>query len=73
MTAEEKLKEQIHDLIGDCLIEIGCGDTGCPKAERIGLEAQETLLNAIMGLIANLGEEIKDGNTIRRPPDRVCK
>ena len=54
MTAEEKLKEQIHGLIGDCLISIGCGASGCPKAEMKEAEAQETLENAILDLIANL-------------------
>lgn len=44
----EEIREGLNELIGNCLIEIGCGEGSCPKAEMKALEAQETLLDEVL-------------------------
>ena len=45
---QEEIREGLNAIIGDCLITIGCGGGGCPKAEMQEAEAQETCLKEIL-------------------------
>ena len=55
----EDIREGIKDLVGTALIETGCGEGGCPKAEMVALEAQETCVNAILNYLHSKGVVIK--------------
>ncbi len=59
MSKEEKIRERIHDIIGDCLIKIGCGEGGCPKAERLEAEAQETCIQGLLDYLDSQGVALK--------------
>lgn len=48
MTKQEQIREDIHNLVGDCLIKLGCGDSGCPKAEIKAEEAQDELVDNLI-------------------------
>ncbi len=59
MATREEIREGIHDIIGDCLIKIGCGEGGCPKAERLETEAQETCIQSLLDYLHSQGVVIK--------------
>ena len=59
MTKQEEIREEIHDIIGNCLIEIGCGGGGCPKAEIQQEEAQERCLTGILSYLHSQGVVIQ--------------
>ena len=59
MTKKEEIREGLAERIGNCLIEVGCGGGGCPKAERAALDAQENLLKNILDYLHSQGVVIK--------------
>ena len=59
LTRQDIIREGVHDIIGDCLIKIGCGSGGCPKAERLEAEAQETCIQALLEFLDSQGVAIK--------------
>lgn len=62
MTKQEEIREGTKDLIGDCLIKLGCGgEGGCPHAEQTALDAQEALLNNLLQYLHSHGVVIKVG------------
>jgi len=64
MSKQDEIREGINERIGDALIAIGCGEGGCPKAERNALEAQEKCLNDILEYLHSEGVVIKVGGVI---------
>ena len=59
LTKQDDIKEGIHDIVGDCLIKVGCGNGGCPKTERLGVEAQEACIQSLLFYLDSLGVGIK--------------
>ena len=48
MSIQKEIREEVNALIGNCLIAVGCGGGGCPRAEIKAEEAQEECLEAIL-------------------------
>ncbi len=71
---KEEIREGIKDLIGNYLIETGCGGGGCPKVELAALEAQETCLSEILSYLDSQGVRIvKELELPRLPTIKVNK
>ncbi len=64
MTKQEEIMEGIKERIGDCLINIGCASSGCPKAEQDALEAQETCLQSIIQYLHSQGVRLPNGEAL---------